>query len=312
MGPRSSLKNLNISRERKTRHRWLYLCIHAALVFAYAANICGAADAKTAMSPYTREWWGLEQGFPGGPVYAIAQTPDGYLWIGTEKGLVRFDGLNFSLLQPSDSGIFPAGPILSLAVDGEGNLWVRPRGPRLLRYRDGKFSDVLADLKLRESEITAMCVGENGEILFSGLVNGTMRYSGGKFVTLASVTELPKLIISLAEAVDGKVWLGTKDAGLYYLNHGRVSAVSTGLPDTKVNSLLANRGEVWIGTDKGVVHWKGTSPAEASHVLDDIQGLVMIRDRDSNIWVATPTASRESMPEEILRLTAAIIRQQAQ
>jgi ligand-binding sensor domain-containing protein/anti-sigma regulatory factor (Ser/Thr protein kinase) len=242
------------------------------------------------MSEYIRDRWGAEQGFPGGPVYAIAQTPDGYLWIGTEQGLVRFDGLNFSLLQPSDSGIFPAGPILSLAVDGEGNLWVRPRGPRLLRYRDGKFSDVLSDLKLKESEITAMCVGESGEILFSGLVNGTMRYSGGKFVTLASVTELPKLIISLAEAVDGKVWLGTKDAGLYYLNHGRVSAVSTGLPDTKVNSLLANRSEVWIGTDRGVVHWKGmgSSPAEASHVLDDIQGLVMIMDRDSNIWVGTP------------------------
>src|SRR5258708_3321889 len=141
-----------------------------------------------------------------------------------------------------------------------------------------------------ENEITAMCVGENGEILFSGLVNGTMRNSGGKFVTLASVTELPKLIISLAEAADGKVWLGTKDAGLYYLDHGRVAAVSTGLPDTKINSLLAKRGEVWIGTDRGVVHWKGmgSSPAEASHVLDDAQGLVMIRDRDSNLWIGTP------------------------
>jgi ligand-binding sensor domain-containing protein/signal transduction histidine kinase len=260
------------------------------VVVAYFVTSANGLSSHKAMSEYIRDQWSAEQGFPGGPVYAIAQTPDGYLWIGTEKGLVRFDGLNFSLLQPSESGIFPAGPILGLAVDGEGNLWVRPRGPRLLRYRDGKFSDVLADLKLQESEITAMCVGENGEILFSGLVNGTMRYSGAKFVTLASVTELPKLIISLAEAVDGKVWLGTKDAGLYYLNHGQVSAASTGLPDTKVNSLLANRSEVWIGTDKGVVHWKGMGPssAEASHVLDDIQGLVMIRDRDSNIWVGTP------------------------
>src|SRR6266581_6168827 len=141
-----------------------------------------ALDPNRQTSQYVRQQWSTRGGLLEGAVHAIAQTPDGYLWIGTEKGLVRFDGLNFSLLQPSDSGIFPAGPILSLAVDGEGNLWVRPRGPRLLRYRDGKFSDVLADLKLRESEITAMCIGENGEILFSGLVNGTMRYSGGKFV----------------------------------------------------------------------------------------------------------------------------------
>src|SRR6266481_6866387 len=135
-GPRSSLKNSNTSRRKSPIFRKPSQWLAAALAVVCFTNLANALSSHKAMSEYIRDRWSAEQGFPDGPVYAIAQTPDGYLWIGTEKGLVRFDGLNFSLLQPSDSGIFPAGPILSLAVDGGGNLWVRPRGPRLLRYRD--------------------------------------------------------------------------------------------------------------------------------------------------------------------------------
>jgi ligand-binding sensor domain-containing protein len=57
------------------------------------------------MSQYIHDRWGTERGFPRGPVYAITQTADGYLWIGTEAGLVRFDGQNFRLVQ-DDSASF--------------------------------------------------------------------------------------------------------------------------------------------------------------------------------------------------------------
>ncbi len=58
-----------------------------------------AIDPGRMLSQYMREQWGSERGFTGGAVTAIAQTSDGYLWIGTEKGLIRFDGLNFRLYQ---------------------------------------------------------------------------------------------------------------------------------------------------------------------------------------------------------------------
>jgi signal transduction histidine kinase/ligand-binding sensor domain-containing protein len=136
-----------------------------------------------------------------------------------------------------------------------------------------------------------MCAGKDGDILFSGLLNGTMRYSSGKLITLTSIAELPKLVISLVETSDGRVWLGTKDAGLYYLQDGRVSEITTGLPDRKINSLLAAAGrDLWIGTDNGIVRWNGGEflTAAASHVLDHTQGLVMIKDRDSNVWIGAP------------------------
>jgi signal transduction histidine kinase/ligand-binding sensor domain-containing protein len=212
------------------------------------------------------------------------------LWIATERGLVRFDGLSFRLFDHSSNAAYPAGPIFGLAVDADGDLWVRPQGPKLLRYHDGTFQDVLSNLKLQETEVTAMSAGKNGDILFSGLVNGTVRYRDGKFTTLAAVAQLPNLVISVAESGDDKVWIGTKDAGLYYLSNEKVSAVSTGLPDKKINSLLAmDSRAVWIGTDNGVVQWDGTglSPAAKLHSLDHTQGLVMIRDRDCNVWLGT-------------------------
>jgi signal transduction histidine kinase/ligand-binding sensor domain-containing protein len=244
------------------------------------------------MSQYIRDKWGVDQGFPGGPVYAIAQTPDGYLWIGGERGLVRFDGISFQLVQGADPSMPDFGPVLGLAVDAEGYLWVRLEDARLLRYRDGKFENVLPNFELTESRVTAMCVGKNGDILLSGLINGTVRFSNGKFVTLGSTGETPRLVLSMAETRDGTVWLGTREQGTYYVRDGRAVSVARGLPDKKINALLAvDSREVWVGTDNGVVRWDGNglSTRGIPAALDHAQALVMARDRDSNIWVGTPT-----------------------
>src|SRR6185295_16894599 len=132
--------------------RWLLAGLAAACLIIAAR----AGEPDRAMSQYIRERWGTERGFAGGPVYAITQTADGYLWIGTEKGLVRFDGLNFRLMQHANTPALPDGPILGLTADAEGNLWIRLRGPNVLRYRDGKFENVLRDIEPGEAGITAM------------------------------------------------------------------------------------------------------------------------------------------------------------
>ena len=93
-----------------------------------------AVDPDRALSQYIRDQWGREKGFPGGLVNAITQTADGYLWIGAEKGLVRFDGLSFRLLQPTGSNPGTGPTVLGVAAAPDGSLWARLRGPALLRY----------------------------------------------------------------------------------------------------------------------------------------------------------------------------------
>src|SRR5271169_2947383 len=104
------------------------------LAMSFAGPLC-AVDPNRAMSQYTHDKWGAEQGFPRGPVYAIAQSGDGYLWIGTQAGLVRFDGLKFRLIR--DVPQLQSGEsVLALMADRSGDLWIRMEGS-LLRYRAG-------------------------------------------------------------------------------------------------------------------------------------------------------------------------------
>src|SRR6266481_2962315 len=126
---------------------------------AFVADGAWAIDPTRAMSQYIRDRWGAEQGFPKGPVYAITQTADGYLWIGTEAGLVRFDGMSFRLMQ-GNSRSSPVTSALGLTPDIDGNLWVRTLGPMMLRYRDGVFDDPMSALGY--SNVSAMCRTNQG------------------------------------------------------------------------------------------------------------------------------------------------------
>src|SRR5262249_31862217 len=90
---RWSLRNSNFFLDRCVRTGCLLACL------AGFAGPAGAFEPHRAMSQYVYESWGPERGFPRGPVYAISQSSDGYLWIGTQDGLVRFDGVNFRLVR---------------------------------------------------------------------------------------------------------------------------------------------------------------------------------------------------------------------
>jgi ligand-binding sensor domain-containing protein len=106
------------------------------------AGTARAMDPDRAMSQYVRERWGTDRGFPGGTVQAISQTPDGYLWLGTDKGLIRFDGSVFRR-QAEPSRASPSiTQVLGLTMDDRGSLWVRLGGPRVVPYRHGQFENV--------------------------------------------------------------------------------------------------------------------------------------------------------------------------
>ena len=272
---------------RGFRQSGILLRLLAGLATAYFVSPAQALDPNREMAQYIRDQWGAEQGFPGGNVYAIAETDDGYLWIGAEQGLVRFDGLNFRLFNLATLTALPPGPVLGLTVDAAGNLWIRPQRQGLLRYRAGVFRDVSAEIPPPETGITAMCRARNGEVLLAR-PGGNLKSSGGKLVPLGLTAD--SLVISMAQTGDGRIWMGTRDEGLFSPSEGGVSSIAEGLPDKKVNTLLAaGDRELWIGTDSGLVRWNGIELTQAglSPSLEHAQILAMSTDHESNIWVGT-------------------------
>jgi len=309
------LRSLNTYREDGLGRRWLLRCAIAGLAGVCFAVSASAVDPTQTVSQYLHDSWGTERGLPGGSITAIAQTSDGYLWIGTDKGLVRFDGLNFHQFERARPDPILIGPVRTLLVDASDHLWILLQNTQVFRYQNGNFELIRGST---ENGTTAMTRGTSGAVLLSSLAVGTLTYSDNRFRSLSSTalladaarvanSEAPderatpfswfdrlaaptSVVISMAQTEDGKIWLGTERRGLFYLEEGRASRASNGREDTKMNCLLPlQNSELWVGTAKGVLRWNGAelTLAGVPSSLLNLDVLSILRDRDSNIWVGT-------------------------
>jgi ligand-binding sensor domain-containing protein len=282
---------LSASRISREIPRIFLLCTCAVL----GPHTVSALDPNRTTGEYVATQWGSRDSFPGGTIHAIAQTPDGYLWIAADDGLVRFDGVSFREFDHANTPSLPAGHVLGLVVDSQGVLWVRMGSPYLMRYRERRFEQAYPVevpppfSPARERGATAVVRGVRGDILIAP-PNGPLRYSAGKFTPLVSSGAAAGLAISIAETADGAVWIGMRDTGLYCVRAGRALQL-TGLPDQKVNALLPGTGpELWIGTDSGLVRWDGNAITQRGVPAPLARSpiLALARDRDSNLWISTP------------------------
>jgi PAS domain S-box-containing protein len=258
--------------------RWAFIGI----VLAALVTDARALDPNRLPSQYVRGQWTTETGFPGGAVNGIAQTADGYLWIGANRGLIRFDGFNFRPVSFTPIASSSNVPILQLLTDAGGKLWIRPEGAYLVRQKDRTFESVNYGLPA----ITALSKDNHGGVLVSDIEQGTFRFTADHVQKLGPSSPP---VISMAETADGKVWLGTLGDGLFYLADGRVTNVNAGLPDRKINSLLPSGEELWVGTDTGLYHGNGNGfrRFELPPSLGNVQVLSILRDHDSNMWLGT-------------------------
>jgi PAS domain S-box-containing protein len=272
-------RDSNHSTRRLKQTRWILIGI----VLAGLVTDARALDPNRLPSQYVREQWTTETRFPGGAVNGIAQTADGYLWIGTDRGLIRFDGFNFRPVSFASIATASNVPILQLLTDAGGKLWIRPQGADLVRQRDGKFESV----RYGPDAITALSKDNHGGVLASDIEQGTLRFMEDHVQKLGPSSPP---VISLAETADGKIWLGTLGDGLFFLTGGQATRVNAGLPDRKINCLLAiGSDELWVGTGTGLYRGNGTGfrRLELPSFLGNVQVLSLLRDRDSNIWVGT-------------------------
>ena len=263
------------------------LVVAFAIVSATTTTVSGL-DPTRALSQFVRDEWGVERGFVGGVVRAIAETPDGYLWLGTDRGLVRFDGATFTLVAESDVSAAGAA-VLDLAVDGNGDLWIRRRSPEVQRLSNGRFEDALWSLSPKEEFVMALARGRNGTVLLATRTHGVARHADGRFETL---TPLPaeERVRAMVQAPDGRVWLGTEGGGLFSVLDGRVTRGPDDLTGETIDALstVADRG-LWIGTQRGLRRWNGhaATTEDVPAALRSLHVLRILQDRDANVWLGT-------------------------
>jgi len=237
---------------------------------------------------------------PGTKVEAMTADREGALWIGTNGGLVRWHDGKVQQFPVTDP--LAKASILTLLEDREGNLWVGTEADGLHILRDQRFRTVGTREGLSSDATTTVVEGAAGKLWIGtggGGLNAVPRNgSDPGAATPYSVRDvlLSDVILSLAPAPNGDLWVGTPD-GLNRVRGGAVDAFTSadGLPDDFIRSLLVDSdGSLWIGTRHGLTHW--ATPGSANGKMDtythanglgsDLVG-AMVRDKNADLWVAT-------------------------
>jgi len=243
------------------------------------------------ISEYTSRAWQTDEGLPHNLVRAIAQTPDGYLWLGTRLGLARFDGIHFTCFDSRNTPALGSPNISALAVARDGSLWIGTYGGGFVHLKDGIFSHVGRTNGLVGDQLSALVLSQDGS-LWIGTTTGLSHYQQGKFTNFTKDNGLASNIIrAIAEDEEGNIWIATGE-GLNRFKNGKLENLTTtsGLPYNSVRALYRDKaGKLWIGWNNGLLSFeKGTF---SRHTFEkDLSGSfvnALCEDQQGNIWVGT-------------------------
>src|SRR5690242_8881714 len=150
------------------------------LALAFTSPKLTALDNRKELSRYGRQSWQTESGLPQNTVHAILQTHDGYIWLGTEGGVVRFDGLKFVVYDTQNTPELRSNNIRSLLEDREGTLWIGT-ADGLTKLKSSEFSTFTVDQGLPNNSVWSVHEDRVGG-LWVTTADGVSQYRGGRFV----------------------------------------------------------------------------------------------------------------------------------
>jgi len=197
--------------------------------------------------------WGTEAGLPQNTVSVILQTRDGYLWLGTQAGLARFDGLRFQAYGLAEG--LPSVQVRALYEDHQGSLWIGTYGGGLSRLRDGRMETFTMEHGLSDINVTALA-GDSAGRIWIGTSTGLSLWQNGKFIQEPTLARLGHgLIRALLRDRHNATWISAL-AGLFEFKDGKLTQ-SLGPPGDDNFSpycLLEDRdGNLWAGIGNGKV-----------------------------------------------------------
>jgi len=246
-----------------------------------------ALDPSLDVNQYAHNAWKIRDGFAKSRILSIAQTPDGYLWLGTELGLIRFDGVRAVPWQPPGNQHLPPGAIFTLLVTRDGTLWIGAKG--LASWKDGKLIEypALADqfvFNLAEGSEGTVWVG--GEGVPTGRLCAIEKHSVNCYGADGS---LGRGVSSLYADSRGSVWAGVKE-GLWRWKPGQQKFyLLAGEPDGITALAEDSDGALLVGWKGGLYRFVDgkTSPFLPRGIHFPFHAFKILRDRNTGIWIGT-------------------------
>jgi ligand-binding sensor domain-containing protein len=259
-------------------------------------------DPSTPLPQYGHDVWTSDSGLPQNSITAILQTRDGYLWLGTQEGLARFDGVRFVTFDSRNAPAFGDDWVVSLAEAHDGTLWIGTMAG-VARMRGGEFLPPLEG-PLAVAMIDALHEARDGSMWVS-CEAGVFRLRDGKTASFGPPKGLPgPRARAFATDSAGALW-AAGNWGIARFDGSRWEGrrVADGFPGG-VLSLAADRdGGLWAGTTKGLAHVRGRDVRLWSRAggAEPPVAFVLYPDRDGNLWLGTENGLLRFRDGEFLR-----------
>jgi ligand-binding sensor domain-containing protein len=255
------------------------------------ARFSSALDPAKPLSQYSLAAWHAEEGLPHNRVQAIAQTQDGYLWLATQEGLARFDGVRFTVFDRRSTAAMSANDVETIYASRDGSLWVGIYGGMLLRYQDGRFRSYSSREGLSSATIVALAEDTAGDLWIGTDGDGLYRLHEGVFTRYTKKDGLiDDSVRCLLADREGGVWIGTPSGlGRKRADGSERYALPARERPVAVSALAVDgQGRLWIGTDgDGLYHLDEGRLVPANVVLRDDHVRGLLTDRRGSLWIGT-------------------------
>ncbi|MCX6132925.1 MAG: triple tyrosine motif-containing protein [Ignavibacteriales bacterium] len=244
----------------------------------------------TPITQYNIRSWSAKDGLPNDKIIAVYQSAQGYIWLASQEGLVRFDGARFEIFDKKNTPVFPHSQITALTEDKDSTLWISTiRG--ILKYRRGKFEAVPTESTITAYIGNTIFVDRKGDCLV-GTRTGLLRVVNGvvsKFEVKGDTSVIS--VNAICEDRGGDLWIGSGQ-GLRLLNGVQMSHISEDgvLRNAFVTSLRLGKDQtLWVGTLEGLYFAKPGQSRKFEKIgaLKNQTIRSLCEDNDGHLWVGT-------------------------
>jgi ligand-binding sensor domain-containing protein/signal transduction histidine kinase len=258
-------EQLNMLKHRRTfPFAWLWFCVF----YAAVPLMGGAADSSS--SPFTMDSWGAEQGLPQSSVKSVIQTKDGYLWLGTLNGLVRFDGNRFTVFDENNTPGLDSDRIVDLFEDSRTNLWIGTDAGGVALVNNGKIESFEIGRNGHEGRLVSACEDSTGGVWLYTADSSLGRFQNGKLDVLNLNFNPSAICRMIASEKSGALWIGEgwveREQNVSFLFsfrpanfHPPTLVIDQSIPAQRLDFILAGqRGGTWRLIDGRVQKWNST------------------------------------------------------
>lgn len=261
--------------------------IAGTILFLCLASTTFALDPQKPLEQYYLNEW--KESLPQSTVLSVTQSKNGYIWFATYEGLVRFDGIQFTVFDVETTPEIRINSISVVYEDSAERLWVGTSGGGLICVENGKFTSYTKESGLVDNIVYSIVEGKDKSI-WIGTPHGISRFIEGKFTSYTTTNGLTNNSVkAFCSDSNGVIWIGTDGGGLNKFENNRFTAVVSEEIDDSIDAIVEDKeATIWIGNrTKGVTCFKNGQWINYREGLSNNLIRTLHVDKEGVLWIGT-------------------------